>query len=101
MASPSSKRIERRRHAREAIGGDYVLRVDSGEGREPMKCTILDISEGGARLTLTENLTLPDEMAALIGNVTRPIRLVWRNGNQIGIEFLATKDTVASDDLLN
>lgn len=102
MSSPANNRIERRRHPRDVIGGQYVLRVDAGEGREPMKCLIWDISEAGARLTLTEKARMPDKMVALIGNVTRPIRLVWQNGDQIGIEFLEVEDDVASsDELLN
>jgi hypothetical protein len=101
MASPANNRMERRQHAREVIGGDYVLRVDTGEGREPMKCSIWDISEGGARLTLPENVRMPDKMAVLIGNVTRPIRLVWHNGDQIGIEFLEVEDAACSDDQLD
>jgi hypothetical protein len=101
MSSPANNRIERRRHTREVIGGDYVLRVDTGEGHGPLKCFIWDISEGGARLTLTEKVRMPDKMAALIGNVTRPIRLVWHNGDQIGIEFLEVEEVAGSDDLLN
>lgn len=77
------------------------MRVDTGEGREPMKCSIWDISEGGARLTLTEYVRMPDKMTVLIGNVTRPIRLVWHNGDQIGIEFLEVEYAACSADLLD
>ena len=101
MTPCANNRIERRRHAREVIGGDYVLRVDTGEGREPMQCFIWDISEGGARLTLAEEMRVPDKMTAMIGNVARPIRLVWHNGDQIGIEFLEVEVATGSDDLLN
>jgi hypothetical protein len=101
MSSPGNNRTERRRNAREVIGGDYMLRVDTGEGREPMKCFIWDISEGGARLTLTEKVRMPDKMGALIGNVMRPIRLVWHEGDQIGIEFLEMEVATGTDDLLN
>ena len=66
-----------------------------------MKCSIGDISEGGARLTLTEKVRMPEKMAALIGNVTQPLRLVWHNGDQIGIEFLHVEDAAVSDDLLD
>jgi hypothetical protein len=99
MSAPANSHIERRRHAREVIGGDYLLRVDTGEGREPMKCSIWDISEGGARLTLTENVRMPAKMTVLIGNVTRPIRLAWHNGDQIGIEFLEVEAAACSADL--
>ena len=100
MPLPANNRVERRRHVREIIGGDYMLRVHAGEGREPIKCAIWDISERGARLTLTEKVTMPEKMAALIGNVTRPMRLVWQNEDQIGIEFLEVEDAVSSEDPL-
>jgi hypothetical protein len=100
MTSAAANPVERRRHAREVIGGDYVLRLDMGDGHEPMKCFIWDISEGGARLTLTENVRMPDTMAALIGNVVRAVRLVWHKADQIGIQFLELEEAACSDDLL-
>lgn len=100
MSSLAMNRVERRRHPREVIGGDYALRVDTGNGRPAVKCFIWDISEGGARLTLTESATMPERLTALIGNVTRPLRLVWQTDDQIGIEFLATDEATCSDDRL-
>jgi PilZ domain len=99
MSALSINRVERRRHPREVIGGDYTLQIDTGNGR-PMNCFISDISEGGARLTLTEKTTMPERLTAQIGNITRPLRLVWQKNDQIGIEFLATDEAVCSDDPL-
>jgi PilZ domain len=100
MSTFATNRIERRRHVREVIGGDYVLRVDTGGKREPTKCFIWDISEGGARLTLTEHTRMPAEMAVLIGNVKRSVRLVWHKEDQIGIEFLETEEWACADDFV-
>jgi hypothetical protein len=101
MLSPDINRIERRRHAREKIDKDYALRLDPRDGREPMKCFIWDISEVGARLTLTKSAKMRRKMTALIGNVKRPVRVVWRKENQIGIEFLAMEERAYLDPLVS
>ena len=99
--SSAANRVERRRHPREVIAGVYELLLDRSDGHKPMKCFIWDISEGGARLRLTENSdSMPDKMLARIGNVSKPLRLVWRKQDEIGIEFLETEEIATVDPLL-
>ena len=81
--------------------GDSVLGVDAHDGRKPMTCFIRDISELGARLMLTQDAILPDEVTILVGNVTHRARVAWRKGDQIGVEFLEIEEIVSSDPLTN
>lgn len=92
MSSPSANLVERRRSPREVVGGDFVLEVDPGDGRKPLKCFIRNVSEGGAGLQLPENVSLSGTMLARVGNLVRPIRLIWQKQSQIGIAFLEMKE---------
>ena len=78
---------DRRKSKRSRIG-HHVLRIDAHDGREPHSCAVWDMSEGGARLVLTIDVKLPDEVTVLIGNVTHRARVVWAKDGQIGVEFL-------------
>jgi hypothetical protein len=78
---------ERRSSERVNIGR-YLLKLAPGGGREPFTCFIWDLSETGARLKLSEYGPLPRQVTVMIGNVTKTARVVWRDGFDIGIEFL-------------
>lgn len=63
----------------------------------PIVAVLWDISILGARLTVADCNALPDRFALLIARDERPgmpCRVVWRSGQQIGIEFLAPMDPV-------
>ena len=53
-------------------------------------CTIADISVSGARLLVARPETVPDqfELATDLSGGSRRCRAVWREGGQIGIEFV-------------
>ena len=57
----------------------------------PIKCMVIDISEGGAGLSLWVGSTLgiPEsfELAIKGQTTTRPCRLVWRQPHKLGVEF--------------
>jgi hypothetical protein len=78
--------IERRSQKRQRVG-KYLLRLDPGSGREPVTCSVWDISERGARLTLSEIIDLPKVVHILIGNLRKPAAVAWRIDDQIGVEF--------------
>ncbi len=81
--------IERRRYER-STEGCYFLGVDPCDGREPIVCSVWDMSLSGARLTLPHDIALPAEVAILIGNVTHRAKVIWHKNRQIGIEFIET-----------
>jgi hypothetical protein len=85
--------LERRRHQRQVTSKTvtincWLLR----EGRPNLPCTLVDISEAGARLMVDK----PSEMAERFtiamterGVPRRQCRLVWRGKNDIGVAFEA------------
>jgi len=53
-------------------------------------CSIADVSESGARLTLERDDELPDKFLLLLtanGRARRHCRVVWRTGVIVGVEF--------------
>jgi hypothetical protein len=55
-------------------------------------CTLLDISDSGARLALPASTEVPDEFVLLLsanGKARRRCRVAWRgNRDQIGVQFV-------------
>jgi methyl-accepting chemotaxis protein len=68
----------------------YNARVLTGGDTPPIACSIADISETGARLTLESENELPDEFVLVLtpkGNPRRQCRVIWRDGLAVGVEF--------------
>jgi hypothetical protein len=58
--------------------------------RLPVPCAIADISASGARLHIEGDLELPEKFILLLtrsGEARRMCRVVWRNGQDVGVEF--------------
>lgn len=50
----------------------------------------MDFSEAGARLALDEVENIPERFTLLLvsyGHTSRPCRVVWRAGHQMGVKF--------------
>ena len=65
-----------------------VAKIQSA-GSLPRDCLVTDISDGGARL-YAEGIVVPDQFVLLLTGsqvVRRECRVVWRLGNEIGVEF--------------
>jgi hypothetical protein len=60
-----------------------------GEGALSIDCTIVQLSPTGARLSVPASVALPDrfELAIPQRSLRRRAKLVWRKGNQAGVEF--------------
>jgi hypothetical protein len=70
-----------------------MMAID-GTWRRP--CTLEDVSETGARLTVDgsiEGLPLKEFFLLLstVGNAYRRCQLAWVNGDQVGVFFLRAK----------
>jgi PilZ domain len=53
-------------------------------------CTVLNISEAGARIVLDDDCELPERFVLLFsrsGGARRLCRKVWRDGLNVGVEF--------------
>jgi hypothetical protein len=79
---------ERRDAPRASIAGRYTMRLDPGDGREPITCAVLDYSVTGTRLQLPEDVALPTDLRVVIGTLSHNARIVWRSGAVIGIDFV-------------
>ena len=68
----------------------YNARILTEEKTRPIACSISDISESGARLTLERDVEVPETFMLLLtanGGARRHCRVVWRTGLTIGVEF--------------
>ena len=79
---------ERRNHQRTTINRVGKLATESGT---PMgDCTVIDISDSGARL-LCENFAAPDTFHLMIDGgqpIREYCRVAWRLGCEVGVEFI-------------
>ncbi len=77
---------DRRKSERRTYNGGAKLHY--GVGTLPRDCTIIDISDGGARI-LAENLEVPAEFTVIFPTgISRQCRLAWRIGCEFGAEFI-------------
>src|SRR4051812_25305914 len=89
QSDPQLKADDDRRQAeRIELDGRYRLRLDPGDGREPVDCAVLDFSVTGVRLELPEEMTLPDVVQVVIGTLAHNSKIVWRNGKVVGVDFI-------------
>jgi hypothetical protein len=79
---------ERRMAPRADIGGRYTMRLDPCDGREVITCAVMDYSVTGARLELPEDISLPPELQVIIGALSHHVRIAWRAGRVVGIDFV-------------
>jgi PilZ domain len=74
---------------------DYVGLLDYRDGKEPRPCQIMDISAGGARLSVfTDPRAIPNELILLLSPtaaVRRACEVVWRSNGGIGVRFLKSQ----------
>jgi hypothetical protein len=56
-----------------------------------LDCTIRDQSDHGARLIMEHAITLPErfQLVNVSDGETREVRVVWRHGGQVGVEYLS------------
>ncbi len=80
---PSSD--EKRRGSRQKTYAD--IWVDPGDVANPVFCRVLDISHEGARLSVQDHAILPDTFHMRMGSSRHAAKVMWRSGQQIGVEF--------------
>lgn len=60
----------------------------------PLPCTIVNLSNGGARIAGVKGASLPDEFSIRIGtgrNALRACRVAWRLPDEVGVAFIDGK----------
>jgi hypothetical protein len=67
-----------------------AARIIFNNGSTTLDCVIRNLSEDGAKLHLSGGATAPSEFSLFLieKNITRKARVVWRRGEEIGVEFL-------------
>jgi len=68
----------------------YNARIFIDKKTPPITCSIADISESGARLSLERDEELPEPFVLLLtasGGARRHCRVVWRTSLTLGVEF--------------
>jgi len=64
-------------------------RIYFNNRRSSIDCLLRDYSETGARVTLSEAVTVPEAMELYIPNkeLVHRARVEWRSGNEMGVSF--------------
>jgi PilZ domain len=92
---------DRRSHQRFQI--NRVARIYADQAGLTCECTISDISEGGARLFVSD-ITLPDRFLLQIVS-DKPTReeckVVWRLGGELGVQFVTKSMEQSRSEAIN
>ena len=84
---------ERRRSPRK--NAVCTVWIADASGRQPQICLLRDLSEGGAKISLSDSMWVPEECTLLLSfNDTSGIRCrtVWSGNGEVGLEFLSPAD---------
>jgi hypothetical protein len=88
---------QQRKFSRRKVEQSVLMMSDEGSIIGP--CTMLDVSEGGARLKLGSNLAVPEHFTLLLskidGRLKRHCVVAWRKEKQLGVRFVAVQDFVS------
>ncbi len=83
-------RSEKRKSLRRALRREVFIQV-------PVKCTLSDISVSGARLLIANPSDVPATFIMEIKpGLYRWCREVWRDENEIGVEFITRPETIVT-----
>jgi hypothetical protein len=83
--------FEQRRSLREDVRFPAWVDIGSGELRE---CTVLDVSDEGARIAIQAPHELPEVFYLVLSRngTRRPCRLIWRSKDEAGLFYLGPLD---------
>jgi hypothetical protein len=78
---------EPRQHPRSPC--DYSAIMDFGDGSPSQECGVLDISAGGARLTVRGAQPVANRFVlCFLQGVRRQCAVRWRAGHEVGVQFV-------------
>jgi hypothetical protein len=83
---PLKEAINRRRYIRRVSATSAVIHFDGGND---IRCTLQDVSVGGARLRLEVPSDLPPFFLLTVPaeRIERRCTLVWKDGERVGVRF--------------
>ena len=82
---------DKRRRPRKHL--DLPAWIDVGNDARLQRCTLVDMSDSGARLAVDDIESLPDKFLLALSRSGQPrqsCNVVWRRHDEIGIEFIAS-----------
>jgi hypothetical protein len=82
---------DKRRRPRKHL--DLPAWIDVGNDARLQRCTLVDMSDSGARLAVDDIESLPDKFLLALSRSGQPRQsctVVWRRHDEIGIEFIAS-----------
>lgn len=94
--------IEKRRSMREHV--HFPAWTETGDSSRRPECTVLDLSEGGARIMMSSPTGLPKEFWLVFskdGTRRRRCRTVWRSGTEVGVIYLGPPQSCGLPIVLN
>jgi hypothetical protein len=88
---------EKRKAHRVVFEKGFAANMMAIDGTWRRPCTILDVSDTGAKLTIdapTDGIALKEFFLVLssMGTAYRRCDLAWVNGNQVGVHFIKPSD---------
>lgn len=86
VARTETSFAERRSSLRYPASNAALIRTEFGK---PVPCTLVDRSDGGARLKVISVLGIPDAFTLCIGPEQLQARVAWRSPSEIGVAFTA------------
>ncbi|KAF0134875.1 MAG: hypothetical protein FD152_1406 [Xanthobacteraceae bacterium] len=73
----------------------YAARIETLTDGTEIPCTLLDVSQTGARLVAKDPEQVPDEFLLRLAVGRQALRhcaVVWRAGANVGVRFIVTPD---------
>jgi len=85
MDKPKQERRDEARRRRRAL---KRARINFKGRSATIDCTVLNLSDRGARLKVESPIGIPDPFDLVLDNASvRGCRVTWRKATQIGVEF--------------
>jgi hypothetical protein len=82
--------LSMRRSERTPSNGSAVIGTE--DPSLAVSCTVLNLSEGGAKLLVDEQTPLPTEFILFLrsgSSIGRRCHTIWRIGNKLGVRFVS------------
>lgn len=75
-------------------------RISYQDGKQYFDCTIRDLSETGARITLKPGQPIPSNIYLIdkLNHIVHESKVVWNNGREAGLEFVKSFALSAIED---
>src|SRR4051794_6468044 len=87
MSQPPSP-LDRSQRSAPRIRSLIAARIIFNNGQSTLDCLIRNLSDTGAKLSVSAVVILPDCFDLLISkSVTRRMRMAWQRGDEIGVRF--------------